>query len=416
MINSRYFIYPIDSKAAREEHQLAACPITGITATIESLHIPDFCFEYTSPFILQSNVSGLMLQSYKTHLKHLSPMILAGCFLSTLSHLHLISDPLSSIERNLILRDCPTYLLVMATRLLLASTVRDRKYLHSISLEDFITNPDDKITVTMRVQDSINEWTARIYPAKAEEGTATEIANFKQQQSDLVDAMLGESKGKFALPVGRKSNLRLHLDEHKSRGKELLIIAQDHDITIPSKLIGALKEVFKKDSLVTLHHSVRTRLTILLDKYFAEEIAKELKDIINHRVYNESVNVLKQEENEQLLNRAISDNPQFQAPVKLTLAEILANAKNKLANPIPAIVANIIVASEEIAAIVKEQEENGYHHLNMIPEEKSDYDDAMNHTESLDSYEDDEGIEGIETEEADIFDNVDDKSTYVEEF
>jgi hypothetical protein len=105
------------SKVQYNRKQLGICPITGISVTIEVPVILNKVYSYPHPFSIIPNAIGIAKLSYKDQLS-LGNEIMAGVCISLLSHYNLISDKLSSIERNLVLREANAFTLYT-----LASTI-----------------------------------------------------------------------------------------------------------------------------------------------------------------------------------------------------------------------------------------------------------------------------------------------------
>lgn len=287
---------------------LAVCPITGILIEINAPFLPSSLsskiLSYENPLSRIENAKELALLPY-SELNKVSPHILAGAFLTLLTHYSLIEDHLSSTERNELLCTIPTYYLCEAMRFIASQTARRIAVFPHLSLDikSFDSSNSKYNSIYSLVRNYIVICNENLLPSIYSYSTDTEIIK-KEKKETKEEALSVESK---------------------KRIKNIISVLIDTN-TLPNKLVNLLKLLTQGNNLVLMSSSVRNKLIeVLADFPFASSLKEELETIRDSIQSIESL--FKQEKEVEEEFESFSDNlPSYGK--KLSLKEILEAKKN----------------------------------------------------------------------------------------
>ena len=288
---------------------LEVCPITGIIIEINAPFLPSSLsskiLSYENPLSRIENARELALLPY-SELSKVSPHILAGIFLTLLTHYSLIEDHLSSTERNELLCTIPTYYLCEAINFIASQTARRIAIFPHISLDikSFNSSEIKYDSIYSLVRNYIFICNENLLPSIYSYSSDTEV--IKKEKKEAKEE---------ALSI-----------EAKKRIKNIISTLIDTN-TLPNKLVNLLKLLTQGNNLVLMSSSVRNKLIeVLADFPLAFSLKEELEAIRDSIQNVESL--FKQEKAVEEEFESFSDNlPSYGK--KLSLKEILESKKNK---------------------------------------------------------------------------------------
>lgn len=304
------------------------CPTTGIAIAFDLPDIKGMYMEYTNPLSIYKNVVELSKLPYKVYWSKYRMDIVAGCFLTVASHRNLVSDKLSAAHRNILLQECPHFLLVEAIRFIVDLTERECNGLAKMSFEIGLDFKRKEQVAFHTITDWLKESKASIYPTAADKGTATELDNSREYAIKLLNSKIADKKtGTIPYKVILKEN----------RDNIKILIAEGiEDSIFKTQLIPLLKLLTHSDNLANLDTNYRAKYTKALVK-IDHDIARDIVKIINHKVYSSATKEL-EDRIKDIKTGAIGianeiTESSLHLPSKpMTISEILAAKRAELTN------------------------------------------------------------------------------------
>lgn len=221
-------------------YSLGYCPITGILLEVKIPSLPaSVILSYKNPLANIENSKAIFYLPYK-ELASVPSSILAGCLLSVLTHYDLITDKLSSIERNDILSEYPSFTLYSTGK-------------------DLLSYSDSRIAEFPSL--SLTEALAYHIPSllKTYLEACKNSGNYFRREDTIEVTRTITSKGKA------KKSLEVSSDQRKE-AKVLVsrIIAEE---VLTPKLVTLLKVITQGNTLMTMSAEFRAKLVAKLDTF-----------------------------------------------------------------------------------------------------------------------------------------------------
>lgn len=323
-MNSNQLVDTIEQHKPHWNSTTAICDITGIALAFDLPNIEGMYMDYINPLSIYKNVVSMSKLPYKVYWSKYRIDIVAGCFLSAATYHHLIQDKLSAAHRNILLQECPHFLLVEAIRFIISLTSRQLSHLDKMSFGEGIEYKRKDKPAFHTLTDWLAESKAAIYPISSDKGTATELQNARDYSIRLLDAKLG-NKRINAIPF------KISLKENKDNIKIFITEGIEESIFQP-KLIPLLKLLTHSNNLSNMDEQLRVRYSNILGK-IDHEIAREIIKIINHPVYSSSEKILIDRVQDIRsgsisIGNEISEESIYKSSIKLTISQII-EAKQK---------------------------------------------------------------------------------------
>lgn len=297
------------------EQQIVICDVTGINISMNIPSIYGKCYNYKNPLADYKNVIELSKIQYQLLVTKYDSHILAGAFLSALTHWHLLSDKLSAVQRNMLLQDASPVILIDAISFICSLSKRQASWLPQISFAVAQSDPSKISTIEDITKNYIKECKAIVNPKQDEyEETATALQDSRDYAAKILMQSAMMSREKNRVPDN------IIIRENKDNFKLLLIELVAEDIA-SKKLITMLRMLSQGSNLYTLHQEIRVKFVSALLK-LENDVANEIIAIINHNVYNKAKEIV--------MGKEISTQAEFQPKIKPTLAQIIAARKRNL--------------------------------------------------------------------------------------
>ena len=248
------------SELNRIDNFIAACPVTGVTISLNIPKIPNLVMEYQNPLSYISNAKAIASLSFKDK-SNLPIEVLAGSILTLLSHYEMKECKLSATECNFLLSECSHFTLHRFLSLFTSySSAKIARFPH-FSFESLITSSaiSESLNKAVTVQDSILSYIeACEYKEPVEVKTTIETTS--------------------KLPISKKEITKKFTSEDRKTYKTLLnsVIANS---LFNSKIIGLLTIVSQKDNIITLSSAIRSKLIDKLEST-ENENSNKLADLI----------------------------------------------------------------------------------------------------------------------------------------
>lgn len=221
-------------------YSLGYCPITGILLEVKIPSLPSsMLLSYKNPLANIENSKALFSIPYK-ELASVPNNILAGCLLSVLTHYDLITDKLSSIERNDILSEYPSFTLYNTAK-------------------DILSYSDSRIAGFPSL--SLTEALAYYIPSLLKnylEACRTSGNYFRREDTIEITRTITSK-------VKAKKSLEVSTDQRKEV-KALVSRIISEEVLTP-KLVTLLKVITQGNTLMTMSAEFRTKLVAKLDTF-----------------------------------------------------------------------------------------------------------------------------------------------------
>ena len=264
---------------AYKEKTLGICNITGIPSIFSNIDFPiPSAFAFETSHVL-SNPQNAILFIKKVELKKLYKVdssILAGCLLSLLYYHKLIKDSLSSIERNVLLRQVEKGQLIKCCRLLAYCDISNSSHLPKISLMDNILLEDKRLDINEQIRIAYIRWNTIINPPTyaSNSGYTYETEDYNGEPVYSMQGARDTLKAAYNAVDNKKLDSTKNKVQKKNRADyiELLKALKDSsNINLPSKLMMILNSLAIKDNLLLFSQDQKEKLCSILEKYETKE-------------------------------------------------------------------------------------------------------------------------------------------------